>query len=353
MKILHCADFHITCLKKLLGEDNAYDRAQKALYALSHVVWEENPDVIVILGDIFDDDYPNSDEIFLFNQFLLPILEEGINVLIIPGNHDSESKGGKTAIDFLFPFDESLENFHVALREPKIVCIKGVAFIMWPWGILPKREDRLLFTQSGGRYPKKRIGLLHTPLKDSKISEDGRRLRKGFSITTAKETLKVFNLSYLLLGDIHEYQVFYDRIIYSGSLYQTKFDASPTKGVVLIDTDWDTQRFIPIDGVPLLKTISSPNKINDSDFFKFNTDSKEETLKLLSKDFPPNVVKIEHSLKRQKQEDIVESNSKVGLKIHLVPILTRILHKQGVKDIRGAMKYLISMADSKEDFILP
>lgn len=354
MKILHCADLHITCLKKMLGEDNAYDRAQKALYALSHIVWEEKPDVIVIIGDIFDDNDPDSDELFLFSQFLLPILEENIIVIVIPGNHDSLSEGGRSAIDFLRPMDEAIENLHVALREPRVVNVRDVAFIMWPWGILPKREDKLLFSIGNDKKPKKRIGLMHTTLANSKISYDGRRVKKGFSVSVANKTLEIFNLCYLLLGDIHEYQTFgRGKIIYSGALYQTKFNESKDKGVILIDTDYRTSRFIRIEGVPKLETVKSVNKVNDFDFFKFSVGSKESALKALDRKLPENVVKVEHSLKRQKHEQLVESGSKLGLKISLIPILIKILKKHQVKDVRGAMKYLISLAESKDDLILP
>jgi DNA repair exonuclease SbcCD nuclease subunit len=337
----------------MLGDDNAYDRTQKALYSLSHIVWEEKPDVVVLLGDMFDNDDPDSDELFLFNQFLLPIIEENIEVIIIPGNHDSWSKGGKTALDFLYPIAEAVDNLHIALREPKVVNIKDISFIMWPWGIFPKKEDKLLFMHNQKR-PKKRIGLMHTALAQSKISSDGRRLRKGFSIATAKKTLEVFNLCYLLLGDIHEYQTFVkDKIIYSGSLYQTKFSESENKGVVLINTDFSTSRFIQIEETPKLKTVSKLKDINDYDFFKLSVGSKESALKILNKVLPENVVSIEHSLKRQKQEQLLESKNKIGLKVSLIPIMIKILEKQGVKDIRGAMEYMISMSESKGDFILP
>lgn len=354
MKILHCADLHITCLNRMLGDDNAYDRAQKALYSLSHIIWEENPDVVVIIGDIYDSDTPDSDEEFLFNQFLLPILEEGITVILSPGNHDSLSEGGKTALDPFHPMAESIENLHVVLREPEVINHRDVAFIVWPWGVFPKKSDRLLFTLGNGKRPKKRIGLMHTPLVSSKISYDGRKLRKGFSLVAARKTLEVFNLCYLLLGDIHEYQTFHrDKIIYCGSPYQTKFNESEEKGVVLINTDFNSHRFIEIDGVPKLKTVFNLKTINGFDFFKFAVGSKETALKALNKKLPDNVVSIEHQLKKKKEENVRESGNKLGLEVSLIPILIKILRKQGVKDVRGAMKYLIRMAESRNDLMLP
>lgn len=354
MKILHCADFHITCLHKLLGEDNAFNRAKLVLDSLHEVIWEEEPDVVVIIGDIFNSDEPDSDELFLFNEWLFPILEEGIDVLIIPGNHDSWAKGGKTGVDFIRPMGEHLSNLYIALRGVKVVNIRDVAFIMWPWGILPSREDRTLFLGRNEKRPKKRIGLLHTALKNSRISGDGRILKKGFSVVNAKKTLDFLNLSYLLLGDIHEYQTFCkNKVIYSGALYQTKFGEGENKGVVVIDTDKMTHRFVELTGVPKLREIDRLKDINAYDFFKFKATSKEKAVNILSKKLPPNVVKVEHVLKRQKKEEIEEASSKLGLEISLVPIIVKILKKQGVEDIRGAIKYLASLAESKEDFVLP
>lgn len=352
MKILHCADFHITCLKKLLGEENAFDRAQKALYSLSRIIWSENPDVITIVGDIFNSDDPDSDELFLFNQWLFPILEEGITVLIVPGNHDSWAKGGKTAIDFTLPMDESLDNLYIALREPKLAIIKDVAFIMWPWGINPSKEDKALLNRS--KIPKLKIGLMHTALKNSVISKDGRVLKKGFNPNNAKITLEMFKLSYLLLGDIHEYQTFFnDRVIYSGSLYQTKFSESINKGVVIIDTDTLTHKFVRVLDVPKLFEIEDLSKVTKNDFFKLRAPSKEDTVRMLNSKLPENVVRIEHAIKRQSIERLDESSTKLNFEISLIPIFVKILHKQGVKDIKGAMKYLISLAETKADFTLP
>ncbi len=346
MRILHTADYHITCLKKLLGEENAYNRADKALNNLLYIVASEKPDVITITGDIFDNSNPYPDEIFLFNKFLFPLIESGIHIIILPGNHDSWNEGGKTALDFLYPV-KSFKNFHLILRESRVVSIEDTDFICWPWGVYPEKENLLLFSRN-----KKRIGLMHVPLLGSIISSTKATLKKGYSLDTVNETLSQFRLDYLLLGDIHEYQVFDDRIIYSGALYQTKFNESENKGVVLIDTNKHSKTFILIDEVPLLKSVNSIGKVTSCNFYKLHTDSKESAIKNLNRLLPSNIVKIEHRL-QLKKEEVKESNRRIGVKVSIIPILIEILKKDNVKDVVSAMRYLSDLAESKEDFLLP
>ena len=352
MKIIAIADLHITCLKKLL-KNHAYDRAEKALNELLILIWYIEPDTILISGDIFNSPYPSRDEIHLFTQFLLPLLKEEINVLIIPGNHDSDREGGKTAISFLEPFDKAIENFYIAIDQFRCVQIDNIAFCMWPWGILPSKDNLHKIENTNC---KKRIGMSHITLSGTKIAGDGRQLRKGYSIKHLQEAMELFRLDYMFLGDIHEYQEVVDNAFYSGSIYQTKSDESTSKGILYLDTEKNKVSFQEIHNVPKLLTIEEDeiNNIDPENFYTLKVDSKDKVFSISNAELPSNIVKIKHPFGKEiTNKNITDSNRKVGFSISIPLIMLKVLRKQNIKDINGTIKYLLNLTDSKKDLILP
>jgi DNA repair protein SbcD/Mre11 len=350
MKILHTADYHIMHLKKMIGEERSYRRSKQSLDELSNIIEDRNPDVIVIAGDIYDGPDPGKDEVYLFHRFLIPLLQRGRQVIVIPGNHDSESKGGKTAIDFMGPMDKAITHLHVALRKSKTIKIGRFGFIIWPWGTYPKKSDPNKFS-TRTEY---NIGVMHTSLIGAQVSDDGRTMKKGFPHSAALKTIKQFDLDCLLLGDIHEQQEFFNgEAIYCGSLCQTKFTESPDKGVVLLDFEKGTQEFIPIKSPAKLITVEHLDEVNKTDIFRYSVPSKEDALKVLGNKLPENVVKVLYPARISRKENVLESNKKIGWNVSLTPIIKNILKKHGVNDTKGAMAYLRTVVDSKEELILP
>ena len=141
MKVLHIADLHIPALVKTIGERQAYQRSNASLNSLWHCVQKHRPKVVIIAGDIYENDHPTGLDILLFLRILIKILRTGASVLIIPGNHDTSGKETGTALDFLGPISSAYPKLHIALRRPKVVVINKVTFIMWPWGRMPTKAD--------------------------------------------------------------------------------------------------------------------------------------------------------------------------------------------------------------------
>jgi DNA repair exonuclease SbcCD nuclease subunit len=188
----------------------------------------------------------------------------------------------------------------------------------------------------------------------AKKSADGSKLLKGFSETIAKETMRRMKLSYLLLGHVHEYQTMLNgRLIYPGSLLQTRFNESPEKGVVLLDIKKKKSKFIPIENPTKLLTATNLKDINKNDLYRLSITSREQAIKILPR-IPSNVVKVHYPLAKHEvyEEDDV-ARKKVGWRISLVPIIVKILKKQGVSDIKPAVKYLLSVLGSKDELLLP
>lgn len=90
MKIFHTADWHLGKLVQgvYMTEDQRY-----ILEQFIEAVKAEQPDAVIIAGDLYDRAVPPTEAIHLLNEVLDTIvLELGIPVLAIAGNHDSPSR---------------------------------------------------------------------------------------------------------------------------------------------------------------------------------------------------------------------------------------------------------------------
>ena len=89
MKFFHLSDLH---LGKRLNEfsmtaDQAYILDQ--ILALAE---EEQPDAVVIAGDVYDKAVPSAEAVSLFDEFLVRLARRNLSVLVISGNHDSPER---------------------------------------------------------------------------------------------------------------------------------------------------------------------------------------------------------------------------------------------------------------------
>lgn len=90
MKFLHISDLHLG--KRLHGfsllEDQKFFLFDRVLPLLK----EKHIHVLVIAGDIYDVPIPPQDAVVMLDEFLFRCAEEGIEVLMISGNHDSSDR---------------------------------------------------------------------------------------------------------------------------------------------------------------------------------------------------------------------------------------------------------------------
>ncbi|MBL0332467.1 MAG: exonuclease subunit SbcD [Chlorobi bacterium] len=90
MKILHTADWHIG---KRLGEFSRFEEQRKVLNEICEISDKENPDIIIIAGDLFDNKNPTSESIELLYTILKRLTNNGTKpVIAIAGNHDSPDR---------------------------------------------------------------------------------------------------------------------------------------------------------------------------------------------------------------------------------------------------------------------
>lgn len=91
MKFFHLSDLHIglKLYNQDLSEDQAYILNQIVTYAKA-----EQPDAIVIAGDIYDKAIPSAEAVTLFDTFLTALTEAvpEASIMLISGNHDSSPR---------------------------------------------------------------------------------------------------------------------------------------------------------------------------------------------------------------------------------------------------------------------
>ncbi len=88
-KILHTSDWHLG--KKLFKADRLEEH-EYFLNWLSEYIQEEQVNLLLVAGDIFDSPNPSNQSLKLFYDFIFKLGKiDGLQTVIIPGNHDSTS----------------------------------------------------------------------------------------------------------------------------------------------------------------------------------------------------------------------------------------------------------------------
>ncbi len=89
MKVLHTSDWH---LGNVLYGRRRYDEYEQFLHWLAGYIRDEQIDVLLIAGDIFDTTAPSNRAQELYFHFLNRVAEiHGLQVVVTGGNHDSPS----------------------------------------------------------------------------------------------------------------------------------------------------------------------------------------------------------------------------------------------------------------------
>jgi DNA repair protein SbcD/Mre11 len=88
MKILHTSDWHVG--KVLKGRDRS-DEHEAVLRSLLSVARAEDVDLVLVAGDLFETSAPSPVSQGLVMRTLLALREDGRQVVVIAGNHDSAS----------------------------------------------------------------------------------------------------------------------------------------------------------------------------------------------------------------------------------------------------------------------
>lgn len=255
MKVLHTSDWH---LGRMLHGYSLIEDQQYILERLLEYTKEQEIDLLIIAGDVYDKSQPSDEAIRLFNEFLSRIiLDQKIPTVIIAGNHDSGTK-----IHFGSSLFES-QNLHIIGQ-----CEEGYKYIplsknnesidiyMIPYmtpGIvrdiakddtIRTHEDSMNYVIDQIKSTKREVAsivIAHAFVAGGDSSDSEKNLcAVGTAELVGAHHFKDF--TYTALGHLHKPQkVGQEYIRYSGSLlkYSTS-EAGHTKGVTLVHIENDT-----------------------------------------------------------------------------------------------------------------
>ncbi|WP_405112093.1 exonuclease SbcCD subunit D [Micromonospora sp. NBC_01405] len=99
MKILHTSDWHVG--KVLKGQSRAEEHKQ-VLAGVIDVARQEQPDLVIVAGDLYDTAAPTPEATRLVTRALTALRRTGADVVAIGGNHDNGQ-----ALDALRPWAEA------------------------------------------------------------------------------------------------------------------------------------------------------------------------------------------------------------------------------------------------------
>lgn len=235
MRFLHISDIH---LGKLLFQQNLLEIQIDLLNQIIDYLVDNDIDVLIMAGDIYDRSVPSNEAIEALNDFLSSlILKHHKKVLMIAGNHDSA-----TRLSFASGLlkQEGLYIEAFVQEEMKPVVIDGVNFYLLPFfkpsyiRYLYNDESIVTYQDAFAAYMKRqKINLDETNIlithqfiagnKEVIKSESEAILSVGGSEIIDVSLVKQFD--YVALGHIHApQQISRDTIRYSGSLMRYSFD---------------------------------------------------------------------------------------------------------------------------------
>ena len=89
MKLMHLSDLH---LGKRLGGFSMLDDQAYILEQILSAADAEQPDAVLIAGDVYDRPAPPAEAVRLFDAFLVRLSKRGLKTVVISGNHDSADR---------------------------------------------------------------------------------------------------------------------------------------------------------------------------------------------------------------------------------------------------------------------
>ncbi len=255
-RFLHIGDLH---LGRTLHQVRLLDDQRHALEGVLTIIEQSEPkiDAVLIAGDVYDRSVPPTEAVSLLTWFINELANtQGVQVVMIPGNHDSAERMGfmagltKDIVHIAPPAESdpkpliikddhgSIDIFAIPFLDPPLVrSITGDDDVKDQQTAMDAIVERLSKTRTSPRSVLVAHAFVNDDLGCAEESESERALYVGGSSVIDAQSLSQF--SYVALGHLHRPQTIgSERIQYSGSLLKySKSEADHKKSVTLIDLD--------------------------------------------------------------------------------------------------------------------
>lgn len=247
MKIIHTADWHIG--HELYG----YDREEEFGYfftQLADLMAEEQPDALLVSGDVYDSYMPSNAAVKQLNTALLSLHKASpeTEIILTAGNHDSGLRLEAAAppwlshrIHLIGTIDPTLERNRIEIEGKGVVM--AIPFC-YPANFPHQESDKVEERQKSffrrvseqlSRESLPTVLMAHLYLSDARLN--GTRQRRD--VVGGSEAMQLSDIGtgydYLALGHIHRRQRVGDRALYSGSPLPISFDEPAEHGVLVVE----------------------------------------------------------------------------------------------------------------------
>ena len=274
MRLLHTSDWH---LGHVLYNYDRREEQRAMLDQMADIVRQEQPDVFLLAGDVYDSSQPSAAVQTLFAEAMVRIHEAcpSMRIICISGNHDSSSKHVifQTPWEFLnvsmlgmVPRDEAHFQDLIVKVEGKgyVVAVPYVADRNRPEGLFQQLQEQVALLNEQEQFPVALMAHLAVSGSDFKGHENATETMVG---GMECQSLEVFGegFDYVALGHIHRAQTLRGsngRVRYCGTPLAISFDEAMGEeehGVTLVEIgthgDKPMIRNIPINNIRPLVTL--------------------------------------------------------------------------------------------------
>ena len=245
MKIIHTADWHIG--HELYGYGREAD-FEDFFSQLSDLMREEQPDALLVSGDVYDSYMPSNAAVRQLNTALLSLHEASpeTEIILTAGNHDSGLRLEAAAppwlshrIHLIGTIDPTLERNRIEIEGNGVVM--AIPFC-YPANFPHKESDQVkgrqesFFRRVSEQLDHENLPtvlMAHLYLSDARLNGTSQRR----DVVGGSEAMPLSGMGtgydYLALGHIHRRQRVGDRALYSGSPLPISFDEPVEHGVLV------------------------------------------------------------------------------------------------------------------------
>ena len=224
IKVLHCADLHFDTPFKELSKEVSDISKNELLEVFKNIIdlaINENVEVLLIAGDVFDNLTVNKNTLFFISDQLKRI--KNIKVFISPGNHDPYNEKS------FYSMINWPENVYIFKGDMEFKEVKELNLVVWGAGFRNSYENETLLRSIDVDNDKINIMLLHGEI----TSGNSKNEYNPIYIKDIYES----NIDYIALGHRHKFSGILKAGIttyaYSGCPQGRGFDEAGEKGVIV------------------------------------------------------------------------------------------------------------------------